>query len=337
MTDILNALVHLTNLMILPGLAYASQLALGAMGVTLIFSVLRFSNFAHAETMSLGTAFCIIVTLWFQQMGIGLGFLPTALLALPIAIVLTAIVLILSDRMVYRHFRRNNAKPEIFMILSSGIMLIINGMTRLLVGPEGRNIDDGERFLLTGREFKEWSGLAEALVIKNTVVLTIVIAVFICSVLFWFLKNTETGKSMRAYSDNRDLALLSGVDPERIVFITWILVAILATLGGVLFGLDKGYRPFVFQQFLLPVFAAAVVGGLGSQVGAIVGAVVIAFSEIGLTFAWKRFFTYLLPENLEPTSLMQILSTEYKFAVSFTILVLVLLFKPNGLMGGSKR
>jgi branched-chain amino acid transport system permease protein len=79
MTDILNALVYLTNLMILPGLAYASQLALGAMGLTPIFSALRFSNFAHAETMSLGTAFCIIVTLWFQQMGIGFGFLPTAL------------------------------------------------------------------------------------------------------------------------------------------------------------------------------------------------------------------------------------------------------------------
>lgn len=114
-------------------------------------------------------------------------------------------------------------------------------------------------------------------------------------------------------------------------------MAILATIGGVLFGLDKGYRPFVFQQFLLPVFAAAVVGGLGRNVSPIVGAVVIAFSEIRLTFAWKRFFSYLLPENLEPTSLMQILSTEYKFAVSFTILVLVLLFKTNGLMGGSKR
>jgi branched-chain amino acid transport system permease protein len=154
-----------------------------------------------------------------------------------------------------------------------------------------------------------------------------VLAVAVAGGLFWFLGRTSAGRSMRAYADNRNLALLSGVDPERIVRITWLLVAVLSVVGGVLFGLDKGFRPFVYQQLLLPMFAAAVVGGLGSPIGAIVGSLIVAFSEIGLTFAWKKFLGYLLPGALAPEGMTQLLTTEYKFAVSFLILVVVLLIR----------
>jgi branched-chain amino acid transport system permease protein len=139
---------------------------------------------------------------------------------------------------------------------------------------------------------------------------------------------------MRAYSDNEDLALLSGINPERVVTITWIIVAILATIAGTLYGLDKTFKPFTYFQLLLPMFAAVVVGGLGNPVGAIVGAFVIAFSEISFTYAYKKVLTYLLPADWAPTSLVQLLSTDYKFAVSFTILVLVLVFRPTGLFKG---
>ena len=116
--------------------------------------------------------------------------------------------------------------------------------------------------------------------------------------------------------------------------ITWILAAILATIAGTLYGLDKSFKPFTYLQLLLPMFAAAIVGGIGNPVGAIVGGYVIAFSEVMVTYAYKKVFVYLLPENAEPEGLMQLLSTDYKFAVSFVILVLVLLVKPTGILKG---
>ena len=139
---------------------------------------------------------------------------------------------------------------------------------------------------------------------------------------------------MRAYSDNEDLALLSGIDPKRVVLITWVIAGILATIGGILYGLDKSYRPFVYFNNMLPIFAAAIVGGIGNPFGAFLGGYCIAFAEIILTYAYKKIFSYLLPDAFEPDSLMQVLSTDYKFAVSFSILVIVLLFRPTGIFKG---
>jgi branched-chain amino acid transport system permease protein len=151
---------------------------------------------------------------------------------------------------------------------------------------------------------------------------------------FWFLTYTRTGKSMRAYSNNEDLALLSGINPERVVLVTWVITAVLITLAGTLYGLDKSYKPFTYLSLLLPIFASAIVGGIGSPIGAILGGFVIAFSELFVTFAYKRVLGYLLPEQMEPDGLMQLLSTDYKIALSFVILVLVLIIRPTGIAGG---
>ena len=180
------------------------------------------------------------------------------------------------------------------------------------------------------------TGLNEGLTIKTTQISTILITIAVVSLMFWFLNKTKTGKSMRAYSDNEDLALLSGIDPKKIVLITWIIAGILATIGGILYGLDKSYRPFVYFNNMLPIFAAAIVGGIGNPYGAFLGGYVIAFAEIFLTYAYKKFFVYLLPDFLEPSSLVQFLSTDYKFAISFSILEIVLLFKPSGIFEGKK-
>ncbi|MEL6744311.1 MAG: branched-chain amino acid ABC transporter permease, partial [Pseudomonadota bacterium] len=161
-----------------------------------------------------------------------------------------------------------------------------------------------------------------------------VIAVLLVAHLFWFLNRTRTGKSMRAFSDNEDLALLSGISPAKIVTVTWIIAAGLATMAGVLYGLDKSFKPFTYFQLLLPMFAAAIVGGVGHPVGAILGGFVIAFSEVTVTYAYKKFLTYIVPDGFEPDGLMQLLSTDYKFAVSFIILVVVLLVRPTGLLKG---
>ncbi|MBY6042631.1 branched-chain amino acid ABC transporter permease [Phaeobacter italicus] len=332
--DFLNALVAFVNFVGVPAIAYGSQLAIGALGVTLVYSVLRFSNFAHGDTMAFGTMITILVTWWLQSLGVSFGPLPTALLALPAGIAATMALMLFTDRTVYKFYRAQKAKPVVFVMVSLGVMFMMNGLVRFVIGPGDQRFADGERFLISARDFKAMTGLREGLAIKTTQGITVITAVIVVTLLFWFLNKTRTGKSMRAYSDNEDLALLSGINPERVVMYTWLIVASLATIAGVLYGLDKSFKPFTYFQLLLPIFAAAIVGGLGSPIGAIAGGFIIAFSEVTITYAWKKVLTYVLPESLKPDGLVQLLSTDYKFAVSFTILVIVLLFKPTGLFKG---
>ena len=334
-TDFINAFVLLLNFILVPGLAYGSQIALGALGITLVYGILRFANFAHGDTMAFGTMVTILVTWWLQSLGINFGPLPTALLALPAGIVATVLILLITDKLVYQHYRRVKTPAVTLLIVSMGVMFVMNGIVRFIIGPNDQRFLDGERFIIHARNFKAMTGLNEGLSIKVSQGITIFIAILLVSALFWFLQKTRTGKAMRAFSDNEDLALLSGVNPDRVVLITWIIVAILATVAGTLYGLDKSFKPFTYLQLLLPMFAAAIVGGVGNPIGAILGGFVIAFSELIVTYAYKKVFVYLLPVSLEPSNLMQLLSTDYKFAVSFFILVLVLLIKPTGILKGN--
>ncbi|RKT34236.1 amino acid/amide ABC transporter membrane protein 1 (HAAT family) [Roseovarius halotolerans] len=332
--DALNAIVALANFVLVPAIAYGSQLALGALGVTLIYGILRFSNFAHGDTMAFGTMVTVLATWGLQAMGVSLGPLPTALLALPVGILGCMALVLVTDRAVYRFYRAQKAKPVILVIVSIGVMFIMNGLVRFIIGPGDQRFADGERFIVSARTFKDMTGLEEGLAIKTTQGITVITAVIVVALLFWFLNRTRSGKSMRAYSDNEDLALLSGINPDRVVMITWLIVAALATVAGVLYGLDKSFKPFTYFQLLLPIFASAIVGGLGNPIGAIAGGFVIAFSEVTITYAWKKVLGYALPESLEPEGLVQLLSTDYKFAVSFVILLIVLLFRPTGLFRG---
>ncbi|MFK7854693.1 MAG: branched-chain amino acid ABC transporter permease [Granulosicoccus sp.] len=335
MQDILNALALMSNYVFVPAIAYGSQLALGALGVTLVFGILRFSNFAHGDTMAFGTMVTILFTWWFQSLGINLGPLPTALLALPFGIAFCAVFVLISDKLVYKFYRQKRADPVIYLIASVGVMFITNGVVRFIIGPDDQRFADGERFIIRARDFKEMTGLSEGISIKVSQGLTFVIMLIVVSILFWFLNRTRSGKSMRAYSDNEDLALLSGINPDRVVAITWIIAAALATIAGTLYGLDKSFKPFTYFQLLLPIFASAIVGGLGNPLGAIAGGFVIAFSEIMVTYAYKRFAAYIVPGDWVPDGLLQLLSTDYKFAVSFVILLLVLLVRPHGIFKGT--
>ena len=332
--DFLNAIVLLLNYIFVPALAYGSQLALGAIFVTLIYGILRFANFATGDMMSFGTMFAVLLTWYFQSLGISLGVLPTALLAIPFAIVFMILYMLTIDKFVFSYYRIKKSPPVMLAMVSIGVMFVTQAIVRIIIGPFDRRFFDGERFIIKANEFKEMTGLNEGLAIKSTQVLTIFVTIVVVSILFWFLNKTKTGKSMRAYSDNEDLALLSGIDPQRVVMITWMIAGILATIGGVLYGLDKSFKPFTYFNNMLPIFAAAIVGGIGNPFGAFLGGYVIAFSEIFITYAYKKFFMYVLPESMEPNSLIQLLSTDYKFAVSFSILVIVLLFRPSGIFKG---
>ena len=332
--DFLNAIILLLNYLFVPALAYGSQLALGAIFVSLIYGILRFAYFTAGDLMSFGTMFTILFTWYFQSLGISLGFLPTALIAIPFGIIVTIFYVLLKDKLVFSYYRTKKSPPVMLAMVSIGTMFVTQAIVRIIIGPFDRRFFDGEKFIIKANEFKEMTGLNEGLAIKSTQVITLFVTIIVVSILFWFLNKTKTGKSMRAYSDNEDLALLSGIDPKRVVMITWVIAAILATVGGALYGLDKSFKPFTYFNNMLPIFAAAIVGGIGNPFGAFLGGYVIAFSEILLTYAYKKFFVYLLPESLEPDGLLQLLSTDYKFAVSFSILVIVLLFRPSGIFKG---
>ena len=332
--DFINAIVLLLNYIFVPALSYGSQLALGAIFVSLIYGILRFAYFSAGDLMSFGTMFTILFTWYFQSIGISLGVLPTALLAIPFAVIISISFTLGVDKVVFSYYRMKKSPPVMLAMVSIGVMFVTQAIVRIIIGPFDRRFFDGERFILKANEFKEMTGLNEGLSIKSTQVLTLFVTIIVVSILFWFLNKTKTGKSMRAYSDNEDLALLSGIDPKKVVMITWVIAAVLATIGGALYGLDKSFKPFTYFNNMLPIFAAAIVGGIGNPFGAFLGGYVIAFSEILLTYAYRKFFVYVLPEALEPEGLLQLLSTDYKFAVSFSILVIVLLFRPSGIFKG---
>lgn len=334
MDGLLNALVLLANFVLIPATAYGAQLALGALGVTLVYAVLRFSNFAHGDLMAFGTAVVVLVTWGLQAAGVSIAPLPTALLALPVGILAAIALSLVTDRLVFRFYRRQRSAPVVMVMASVGVMFVYNALVRFVIGADDRRFEDGARFVVRVADFRAWSGLSEGLAIRTSQVVTVGVMILVTAALFWFLQRTRTGKAMRAFSDNEDLALLSGISPERVVFITWVLVAALATIAGTLYGLDKSFRPFTYFQLLLPVFASAIVGGIGNPLGAVAGGFVIAFSEVTLTYAWKGVLTWILPEGMAPTGLVQLLGTDYKFAVSFLILVAVLLFRPTGLFRG---
>ena len=284
--------------------------------------------------MAFGTIITIISVPLIQSYGVSIDPLPTALLALPIAIVASIALALLIDFSIYKFHRRVHSKSIIFLIVSIGVMFMLDGVNKLILGPNEVNFADGARFFIKASEWKRSTIFSEGVTVRSTQIITVLMSISTVLILLYFLQKTRTGKSMRAYSDNKNLALLSGINPHRVVMLTWIITATLTAIGGTLYGLDKGYQPYTYFQILLPIFAAAIVGGLGNPLGAIAGGYIIAFSEVLLTYAYKKFVLYLLPVHVEFDGLLQLLSTEYKNAISFVILVIVLLIRPTGIFKG---
>ena len=176
--DLLNALVALLNYVIIPATTYGSQLAFGALGVTIIYGTLRFSNYAGGETMAWGAMFTILFTWFFQSIGVSIQPLPTALLALPFSIIITVILMLAIDQGVYKYYRLKRSDPSIVIIVSLGVAMMMNAITRIIIGPKDRNFFDGERFLIKAREFKSATGLSEGISLKFSQVITVSSSLF---------------------------------------------------------------------------------------------------------------------------------------------------------------
>ena len=188
--DIINAFALLTNFVLLPALSYGSQLALGALAVTLVYSILRFSNFAQGDSMAFGTMIVILVSGYMIGKGWTISGFPTALLAIPFAIIGTSIYMLIMDRLVYRHYRRIKIKQSIVGITASiGVMFITGGIVRFVLGASAQRFGDGERFIFSVREFKAFTGLEQGIALKTSQFLTVTLAILLVSFLFYLHLN----------------------------------------------------------------------------------------------------------------------------------------------------
>lgn len=274
------------------GIVSGGIFALGAVGVSLLFAILRFANFAHGDTMTLGAYFALF----------GVATLGLPLWAVfPFALAATSAVAVAVDRVLFRRLRRT--APVILLISSFGVALVLRSVVQIVWGPE--NVVYSTEIVLP---WKLWG-----LRIRPTHVVILAVTLALVAALHLFLTRTRTGKAMRAMADDPDLARVCGIDTEAVIRWTWILGGGLAAAAGIFLALDTRLNPLLGWNVLLPVFAAALLGGIGQPYGAIAGGFLLGIAgEVSTMF-------------LEPV---------YKPAVAFAVIVLVLVFRPTGILGG---
>jgi len=282
--------------LIVYGLISGSILALGAIGLTLIYGILNFANFAHGDLMALGAYLVLFFRVSLRVpmcLSVIMGMLCTALLGVCL------------DRVWFRPLRQRQARAAILAISSLGLALILQNLIRMLWGPQAQYYSRVIHFPFTIPILQVRLNTQQVLIFAIALGLVILVSLF--------LQRTKLGKAMRATSDNFNLALVSGIDTERVVIVTWLLGAGLAAAGGVLLGMSVRLQPIMGWDLLLPIFAATILGGIGSPYGAMAGAFIIGLAE--------ELSTPFIPN-------------EYKTAVSLVLLVLVLLVRPRGLFAG---
>ena len=295
-----SAMIEFVNFHLVPGLVLGSIYALGAIGVTLTFGILRFANFAHGETMTLGAYFTLALIALT-------GLHP--LLLVPVAMALTALAVLGMDRLFFRPLRHG---PTIILVIASfGLMLMVRSLVQIVWGAKLQTFSKGIDL--------PWV-LLDTLRIFPKHVVIIGAALGLMAAVHLLLSRTRAGKAMRAMADSPDLARLTGIDTERVIRTTWIVGAGLAAAAGALLAYDTHLHTNMGFRVLLPIFAAALLGGIGRPYGAMAGGLVIGMAEELSTYPW------IGTEPLVPPG--------YKAGVAFAIMVAILIWRPSGLFRG---
>lgn len=293
-------MAELINLYILPGLTVGSIYALGAAGISLLFGILRFAHFAHGDMMTLGAYIALsLVTL------LGLPVYGAIFVAIPA----TALVAVLIDRFFYRPLRKQ--PPIMTVIASFGIMLMIRSAVQLMWGVDVLSYERGvvsPLNMLWGIKI----GVKQAIILW--------VSCMLAFALHLFLSKTRIGKAMRAISDDADLARVSGIDAESIVRWTWTIGGGLAAIAGIFLGINTKIHPNMGWDLLLPLFAAAILGGIGRPLGAVLGGLTLGLIQEMATYPWL--------------SDMPLISPSYKSGIAFLLMIGMLLWRPSGLLKG---
>ena len=303
------------NFYLVPGLVLGCIYALGAVGITLTFGILRFANFAHGELMMTGTylawTFGAVV---LAATGIVLHPLILAIPAMAGAVVLALLI----DRYFYKPFR--DAPTIMVVIASFGMMLIVRSAVQVIWGPNQiafvRGIDKPNAFV---REFTQ--SIDMMLLIPNKHFWIIGGTIVIVLLLHYLLEHTRIGKAMRAVSDSPDLARVTGINVEVVVRATWIVGGMSAVMAGVFLAMDtQTLETTMGFRMLLPMFAAAILGGIGRPFGAVFGGLVIGLAEELVAYPW--------------VGTTPLISPGYKTGVAFAIMVVMLIVRPSGIFKG---
>lgn len=274
------------------GLLSGAIIALGAIGVTFGLAILRFANFSHGDLLAFGAYGALLLVL------VAGPKLPLALLA---GVLVAVAVSLLLDRLVYQPLRRRDADPLTLVFASFGLALILRHLLVLGFGPDPYNYDTDIQMALR---------LPGGILVMPSQVLVFGVALATLAALWFFLQRTRRGMAMRAVAENPSLASIAGIDITATIRLTWVVATALAAVAGVFYGLTVQVRPEMGINLLLPLFTAAILGGVGSVAGAVIGALVISLAE--------NLSTLVLP-------------TTYRPIVPFVFLLLVLYFRPSGL------
>jgi branched-subunit amino acid ABC-type transport system permease component len=288
------------NFYFIPGVVLGSIYALGAIGITLTFGILRFANFAHGEAMTLGVYFA-----WALVQFSGLH----PLVVMPVAMVLTVLVVLGIDRVFYKPLRE---APVVMLVIASfGLMLMLRSVIQFTWGVQLKTVLPGIQMPYVIGDFLRIAPKHMTIVVG---------AVLLMFAVHYLLTYTKIGKAMRAMSDSAELARLTGIDTEKVVTATWIIGAALACAAGVFLAIDTQVETRMGFKLLLPMFAAAILGGVGRPYGALAGGLIIGLAEELSSYPWV---------GTEP-----LLNPGYKAGVAFAIMVAMLIWRPSGLFRG---
>jgi branched-chain amino acid transport system permease protein len=302
------------NFYLIPGLVLGCIYALGAIGITLTFGILRFANFAHGEIMMSGAYLTWTVMAIAGYAGLTLH----PLVAMVPATLLVILLFLGTDKFFYKPFRKSETIKVV--MASFGMMLIIRSAVQVIWGPNQLTFVRG--IAKPNPVLSDLSNdIGMMLIIPNKHLFIFAGTIIIVIALSYLLNRTRIGKAMRAVSDSPDLAHVTGIDVDKVIRATWIVGGICAAAAGVFLVMDvQMLETTMGFRMLLPMFAAAILGGIGKPYGAVFGGLVIGLAEELSAYPW-----------IGDTPL---LSPGYKTGVAFAIMVIMLIVRPQGLFKG---
>jgi neutral amino acid transport system permease protein len=280
--------------LIVNGIAVGSIIALAAVGLTLTYGILRLSNFAHGDFLTLGA----YLTLLVNTVGVNIW------LSMVLAAVGTVAMMLVSEKLLWSRMRNLRATSTTLIIISIGLALFLRNGIIFIWGGRNQNYDVPVTTAL------DFFGVK----VPQNQLLVLGLAILAILALHLLLQHTKIGKAMRAVADDLDLARVSGINVDRVIFWTWLIAGTLTSLGGSMYGLITAVRPNMGWFLILPLFASVILGGIGNPYGAIIAALIIGIAQEVSTI-W--------------------LGSQYKQAIALLIMILVLLVRPKGLFKGT--
>lgn len=280
--------------LIVNGIAVGSIIALAAVGLTLTYGILRLSNFAHGDFLTLGA----YLTLLVNTIGVNIW------LSMILAAAGTVAAMLLAEKLLWSRMRSLRATSTTLIIISIGLALFLRNGIIFLWGGKNQNYN-----LPVTPALDIWG-----LKVPQNQLLVLGLAVLAILGLHYLLQNTKIGKAMRAVADDLDLARVSGINVDRVIFWTWLIAGTFTSLGGSMYGLITAVRPNMGWFLILPLFASVILGGIGNPYGAIAAALMIGIAQ-EISTPW--------------------LGSQYKQGIALLMMILVLLIRPKGLFKGT--